>query len=84
MIKIHSNQSVLIKDLQKTDAYNPFSEESQKVIHNLGNVEYFELCETSSKDPVPPLFKALFDTYRVHQTIDRREIRHLIHPVLSC
>ena len=84
MINIHSNQSVLIKDLQKIDAYNPFNEESKKVIHNLGNVEYFELSETSSKDPVLPLFKALFDTYRVHQTIDRREIRHLIHPVLSC
>ena len=44
MIKIHSNQCALIKDLQKTDTYNPFSEGSEKVIHNLGNVEYFELC----------------------------------------
>ena len=43
LVKNHSNQSALLKDLQTTDTYNPTSEESKKVIHSLENVEYFEL-----------------------------------------
>ena len=31
------------------NVYNPFSENSKKMIHDTGNVEYFELCETTSK-----------------------------------
>ena len=49
MIKRQSKEKALINDLQKTDALNPFCEESKKAIHNLGNVECFELCEFSSK-----------------------------------
>ena len=29
--------------------YNPFSENSKKMIHDIRNVEYSEMCETSSK-----------------------------------
>ena len=35
--------------VQKIGSCNLFSEESKKIIHNLGNVEYFELCEMSSE-----------------------------------
>ena len=31
------------------NVYNPFSENSKKMIHDMGNVEYFELCETDSQ-----------------------------------
>ena len=44
-VKTHPNKGASIEDLQKTCTYNAFSEESKKVNHNLGNVEYFELCE---------------------------------------
>ena len=33
----------------KNNAYNPFSEKSQKMIREMGNVELFELCETIPK-----------------------------------
>ena len=44
-----SKEKGLIRDLRKTDTFNPFSEESKKIIHNLGNVEYLELCQVSGK-----------------------------------
>ena len=47
--KNQSKEKALITDLQKTDTFTPFREESKKIIHNLGNVEYFELCEVSAK-----------------------------------
>ena len=84
MIEIHLNQSAPIKGLQKADTYNPFSEESKKVIHNLGNVEYFELCEMSPKTQWRRRLLYLwdlFDTYRAHEAIDQRDIRHIVHCV---
>ena len=36
-------------DLQQNNAYNPLSEESKKMIEDMGNVELFELCETNPK-----------------------------------
>ena len=49
ILKNPSKDKALITDLQKTDTFNPFSEESKKIIHNLGSVKYFELCEVSAK-----------------------------------
>ena len=37
------------KDMQQNNAYNPFSDESKKMIRDIGNVELFELCETIPK-----------------------------------
>ena len=37
------------KNLQQTNAYNPFSDKSKKMIQDMGNVELFELCETIPK-----------------------------------
>ena len=57
VLKNQSKEAALITDLQKTDTLNPFSEESKKIIHNLGNVELFELYEGSTKTPCPSCAK---------------------------
>ena len=38
-----------LKDLNKTEEINEFSEESKKLITDMNNTVVFELCETSSK-----------------------------------
>ena len=38
-VKNNPNKVALIADLQSNHPYNPFSEESKHMIHNLGNVE---------------------------------------------
>ena len=45
----HPNGDSLIEDLNRTEEFNPFSEKSKELITSMGNTEYFELCETSSK-----------------------------------
>ena len=59
MIELHSNKSALIKDLLKTDTDKPFSEESKKVIHNLGKRGVLRTMRNFFKDPVFLLFKIL-------------------------
>ena len=48
MKKIESqlHRQDLQADLQQSNAYNPFSEKSKKMIRDMGNVGLFELCET--------------------------------------
>ena len=48
-IENHPHQAALQDDLQQTNIYNPFSENSMEMIRELGNVELFELCETTPK-----------------------------------
>ena len=64
MIKIQPRETALVKNLQKTDAFNPLSEEPKRVIHNLGNVEDFELCEISSKTQ-----RSSCSKYRAHGVV---------------
>ena len=45
-IESHPLRQDLQADLQQNNAYNPLSEESKKMIRDMGNVELFELCET--------------------------------------
>ena len=45
----HPNRDSLMKDLNKTEEFNPFSEKSKESITSVGNTEYFELCEISSE-----------------------------------
>ena len=45
-IENHPHRQALQADLQQNNAYNPFSEKSQKMIQDMDNVELFELCET--------------------------------------
>ena len=48
-IESHPHRQDLQADLQQCNAYNPFSETSKKMIHDMGNVELFELCEAIPK-----------------------------------
>ena len=48
-IESHPHRQALHADLQQSNAYNPFSEKSKKMIRDMGNVELFELCETIPK-----------------------------------
>ena len=48
-IESHPHREALQADLQQNNVYNPFSNNSKVMIRELGNVELFELCETSPK-----------------------------------
>ena len=48
-IESHSHRDALQADLQKKNIYNPFSDNSNAMICEMGNVEFFELCETNPK-----------------------------------
>ena len=48
-IESHPHRQALQADLQQSDAYNPFSEKSKKMIRDMGNAELFELSETIPK-----------------------------------
>ena len=45
----HPNRCSFTQDLNKTEEFNPLSEKSKELITSMGNTEYFELRETSSK-----------------------------------
>ena len=45
----HSHKDALIADLQSSRTYTPYSKESKQMIHTMGNVECFWLCEISPK-----------------------------------
>ena len=48
-IESHLHRQPLQADSQQSNAYNPFSDESKAMIREMGNVEFFELCETIPK-----------------------------------
>ena len=48
-VENHLNRDALQADLVQNQTYNPFGEKSKNTIHDMANVEYFELCETISK-----------------------------------
>ena len=48
-IENHPRRAALQADLQQSNVYNPFSNNSKEMIRELGNVELFELCETAPK-----------------------------------
>ena len=48
-IENHPDRHALQQDLRQNKAYNPFSEESKRMIQDVGNVELFELIETDPK-----------------------------------
>ena len=45
----HPNKEALIADVQRNRPTNPISQGSKQVIHTIGNVKCFELCEISPK-----------------------------------
>ena len=48
-IENHPHRDELQADLMQDNVYIRFSENSKKMIHDMWNVEFFELCETTSK-----------------------------------
>ena len=52
-IESHPHRQALHADLQQSNAYNPLSEKSKRMIRDMGNVELFELCENNSKSAMP-------------------------------
>ena len=48
-IESHPHRQALQADLQQSNACNPFSEKSKKMIRDMGNVELFDLCQTIPK-----------------------------------
>ena len=56
-LRTQSRTESMITDLQKTDVFNTFSEESKRTIQSLGEIELFELGEVSSKTQCPSCAK---------------------------
>ena len=56
-VKNHPNKDALTADWQSERASYPFSEESKQMIHNLGNVDCFELSEISPQSQCPCCLK---------------------------
>ena len=48
-IETHPHRAALEADLQQNNVYNPFIENWKQMIRELGNVDLFELCETTPK-----------------------------------
>ena len=48
-IENHPDRHALQQDLRQNQAFYPFSPESKKMIHVMGNIELFELLETDPK-----------------------------------
>ena len=55
-IESHPHREPLQADLQQNNVYNPFSDNSNAMIREMGNVELFELCETIPKVQCSQLF----------------------------
>ena len=60
----HPNRDSKMEDLKWTEEFNPFSEKSKELITSMGNPEYFELREISSKETMLRLFFVLGSWHR--------------------
>ena len=48
-IENHPDRHALQRDLQQSQPFNPFSQESKQMIHEVGNIELCELLDTEPK-----------------------------------
>ena len=48
-IENHPNRHALQRDLQQSQSFNPFSQESKEIIHEVGNIELCELLDVEPK-----------------------------------
>ena len=48
-IENHPNRHALQRDLHQSPSFNPFSQESKQMIHEVGNIEPCELLDTEPK-----------------------------------
>ena len=63
----HPNRHALQRDLQLSQSFNPFSQESKEMIHEVGNIELCELLDTEPKAPCKVCLSC-WDTGIVHCT----------------
>ena len=49
IIENHPNRHALQRDLQQSQSFNPFSQESKQMIHEVGNIEMCELLDMEPK-----------------------------------
>ena len=73
-IEGHPHRKDLQADLQQSNAYNPFSEKSKKMIRDMGNVQLFELCETFPKVQcsVPSLLESRHSLLHLWTSVERK------------
>ena len=57
-IENHPDRHALQQDLRQNQSFNPFSQESKQMIHEVGNIELCELLETEPKNAVHSMFTA--------------------------
>ena len=65
-------------DLQHNNVHNPFSDDSKAMIREMGNVEWFELCETISKvqcSELPSLLESRSDLLRLWTSLGWKRIQ---------
>ena len=48
-IENHPHRHALQRDLQQSQSFNPFSQESKQMVHEVGNIELCELLDTEPK-----------------------------------
>ena len=64
-IENHPNRHALQRDLQQSQSFNPFSQESKQLIHEVGNIELCELLDTEPKNAVQSMFIILGHRHRL-------------------
>ena len=52
-IENHPNRHALQRDLQQSQSYNPFSQASKEMVHEVGNIELCELLDIEPKTQCP-------------------------------
>ena len=55
-IENHPNRHALQRDLQQSQSFNPFSQESKQMIHEVGNIELCELLDMGTQNTVQNMF----------------------------
>ena len=61
----HPNRHAFQRDLQQSQSFNPFSQESKQVIHEVGNIELCELLDMEPKNAVQSMFIILGHRHRL-------------------
>ena len=64
-IENHRNRHAFQRDLQQSQTFNPFSQESKQMIHEVGNIEQFELLDTEPKNAVQGMLIILGHWHRL-------------------
>ena len=64
-IENHPNRHAVQRDQQQSQSFNPCSQESKQMIHEVGNIELCELLDMESKNAVRSMFIILGHRHRL-------------------